>query len=621
MILADVASRVGGLPEIAAWRDALAAGGAQLAITPGVEPFVLAGVQRPLVAVTATGRQAEDLRDALQDLGRSTGFFPAWETLPHERLSPTAETVGRRMAVIGGVAAGNLPDVLLVPIRALMQPFAADLADERPLVLESGAEPGFDAVVAGLARAGYERVPMVERRGQFAVRGGLIDVFVPTEEHPTRVEFFGDEVEELRSFAVSDQRTLSIREAPLSVPACRELLLTPQVRERARALIDAYPHIADVLADLAAGTAVEGMESLAPVLTERMITLLDLLPEGTPIVNVAPERIAARAVDLVRTSEEFLQAGWHNAAVGNVVPLDLSRAAYRSTEELGEQAGVRGLPVSDLGTLGSVVAGLKPAPVYRGDVPALARDAGAAVAAGIPVVIAMGATGPGQRLAEQLSGLDVAVRLFGDSPLDPVVHIVKARLTQGFSIDSLVLVTERDLTGTASTSVSKMPAKRRNTVDPLALKPGDLVVHDQHGIGRFVEMVQRTVGGAAPRVPGAGVRARQARPGRRQAVRADGLAGPGVPVRRRRGADTAPAGRRRLGEHEGQGAQGGARDRRRAGQALRGAAGRARVTRSARTPRGSPRWRTRSRSPRPSTSSPPSTRSRPTWRSRSRWTG
>ena len=496
MILADVASRVGGLPEIAAWRDALTAGGAQLAITPGVEPFVLAGVQRPLVAVTATGRQAEDLRDALQDLGRSTGVFPAWETLPHERLSPTAETVGRRMAVIGGVAAGNLPDVLLVPIRALMQPFAADLADERPLVLQSGAEPGFDAVVAGLARAGYERVPMVERRGQFAVRGGLIDVFVPTEEHPTRVEFFGDEVEELRSFAVSDQRTLSIREAPLSVPACRELLLTPDVRERARALIDAYPHIADVLTDLAAGTAVEGMESLAPVLTERMITLLDLLPEGTPIVNVGPERIAARAVDLVRTSEEFLQAGWHNAAVGNVVPLDLSRAAYRSTEELGEQAGARGLPVSDLGTLGSVVAGLKPAPVYRGDVPALARDAGAAVAAGIPVVIAMGATGPGQRLAEQLSALDVAVRLFGDSPLDPVVHIVKARLTQGFSIDSLVLVTERDLTGTASTSVSKMPAKRRKALDPLTLKPGDFVVHNQHGVGRYVEMTQRTVAGA-----------------------------------------------------------------------------------------------------------------------------
>ena len=113
------------------------------------------------------------------------------------------------------------------------------------------------------------------------------------------------------------------------------------------------------------------MESLAPVLADRMITLLDLLPAGTPVVNVGPERIEARAVDLARTSEEFLQAGWHNAAVGNAVPLDLSQAAYRSTEQLRAQAHERQLPVSGLGTLGAVAAGLKPAPAYRGDVGAL----------------------------------------------------------------------------------------------------------------------------------------------------------------------------------------------------------------------------------------------------------
>src|SRR5690606_24532724 len=257
---------------------------------------------------------------------------------------------------------GDLPDVLLVPIRALMQPFAADLAEERPLVLAPGDEPGFETVVESLVRSGYERVPMVERRGQFAVRGGLLDVFVPTDEHPTRVEFFGDEVDQLRSFAVSDQRTVAVRDVPLQVPVCRELLLTPQVRERARSLQAKYPHIADVLGDLAAGTPVEGMESLAPVLADRMITLLDLLPTGTPLVNVGPERIHTRAVDLVRTSEEFLQAGWHNAAAGNTVPLDLSQAAYRSPEQLAEQAEARGIPISDVGTLGSVIEGLKPAP-------------------------------------------------------------------------------------------------------------------------------------------------------------------------------------------------------------------------------------------------------------------
>ncbi len=494
MVLADVVTSLAGLPDISTWLRDLPLGSASLTVTPGVEPLVLAGAP-PLVAVTATGRQASDLQDSLTDLGRTTAVFPAWETLPHERLSPTADTVGRRMAVVADVAAGSLPDVLIVPIRALMQPFAANLAAERPLVLQVGDEPGFDEAILRLVRAGYERVPMVERRGQFAVRGGIIDVFVPTDEHPTRIEFFGDEVDQLRMFAVSDQRTISTRATPLTLPIVRELLLTDEVRARAQALTAQYPHIADVLGDLAAGMPVEGMESLAPVLVDELITLLDLLPSGTPIVILGSERIAARAVELVRTSEEFLQAGWHNAAVGNTVPLDLSRAAYRSPDELREQAAAKGLPLSSLDTLGTVADGLRPAPTYRGDVAALAKDAQTAVATGMPVVIAMGATGPATRLAEQLQALDVPTRLFGEG-LEPLVHIVKARLSHGFSTPDLVLVTERDITGQVSNQVTKMPTKRRKALDPLTLKPGDFVVHNQHGVGRYVEMTQRIVAGA-----------------------------------------------------------------------------------------------------------------------------
>ncbi|MCB0922727.1 MAG: DEAD/DEAH box helicase, partial [Actinobacteria bacterium] len=103
---------------------------------------------------------------------------------------------------------------------------------------------------------------------------------------------------------------------------------------------------------------------------------------------------------------------------------------------------------------------------------------------------------PAQRLAEQLAALDVASRLSDESPLTPTVHIVKARLTHGFTIEGLALVTERDLTGTVSTAVTKMPAKRRKALDPLTLKPGDFVVHNQHGVGRYVEMTQRAAGGS-----------------------------------------------------------------------------------------------------------------------------
>ena len=88
------------------------------------------------------------------------------------------------------------------------------------------------------------------------------------------------------------------------------------------------------------------------------------------------------------------------------------------------------------------------------------------------------------------------MRLLTDSALDPIVHIVKARLTSGFSTEQVVLVTERDITGTSSTAVTKLPAKRRKALDPLTLKPGDFVVHSQHGVGRYLEMTQRTVAGS-----------------------------------------------------------------------------------------------------------------------------
>ena len=203
------------------------------------------------------------------------------------------------------------------------------------------------------------------------------------------------------------------------------------------------------------------------------------------------------------------------------MPLDLSQAAYRSTEELGVEAAQHGLPVSGMGTLGSVVEQLRPVPTYRGDVSALAADVRVALAAGLPVVITMGATGPAQRLAEQLTAFDVPARLSSEGTLDPVVHIVKARLQHGLRLDALVLLTERDITGASSATVNKMPSKRRKALDPLTLKPGDFVVHQQHGVGRYVEMTQRTVAGAVREYLVRRVRSQQAGAARRPSLRSD----------------------------------------------------------------------------------------------------
>src|SRR6185437_4188364 len=113
-----------------------------------------------------------------------------------------------------------------------------------------------NAIVEALAAAGYARTELVEKRGEFAVRGGILDVFPPTEEHPLRVEFWGDEVEEIRYFKVADQRSLEVAEHGLWAPPCRELLLTDAVRERAGALLAEHPELAELLEPISRGEAV-----------------------------------------------------------------------------------------------------------------------------------------------------------------------------------------------------------------------------------------------------------------------------------------------------------------------------------------------------------------------------
>ena len=195
---------------------------------------------RPLLVVTVSVRAAEDLAAELGDLlpAQQVALFPGWET-PHERLSPSADIVGQRYSVLrrlahpeaAGSAQGPL-QVVVAPIRALLQPFVAGLGDMAPVRLAVGDEITIPQLAGSLVGVGYERTDLVERRGQFAVRGGIVDVFPPTGDHPVRLEFFGDEVESVRAFAVADQR--SLHPVPeLWAPVCRELLLTDEVRAAA----------------------------------------------------------------------------------------------------------------------------------------------------------------------------------------------------------------------------------------------------------------------------------------------------------------------------------------------------------------------------------------------------
>jgi transcription-repair coupling factor (superfamily II helicase) len=504
------------------------AGAADLAVTapPTVQPLVAAalaapspGADVPVLVVTAGERDADATATLLRCFvpDRRVEVFPAWETLPHERLSPRADTVGRRLAVLRDLthpeAATGRIDVLVAPIRSLLQPLAPGLGDLVPVELRSGDAAELDVVSRQLADMAYTRVELVEKRGEFAVRGGLLDVFPPTEPHPVRVEFWGDEVDELRYFSAADQRSLDERPERLWAPPCRELLLTPEVRERARALGVEHPELVEVTDKLAEGIAVEGMEALIPALigAARMELLTDLVPRGTHVLVCDPERVRSRAADLVRTAEEFLAASWQTAAEAGQAPIDLGASSFRDLEDVADDARGRGLPWWTTGafTLASedddthITLDATGVDRFHGDADAAQatlRDWGRQ---DWRVVLTFAGPGPAQRAADQLTEADLGVRLVPDiaAPQDSgLTYVTQGNLEAGFAFPGvkLALLTEHDLTGQRGTSMrdaTKMPARRRNAVDLVQLQPGDLVVHEQHGVGRYLEMVSRTVHG------------------------------------------------------------------------------------------------------------------------------
>jgi transcription-repair coupling factor (superfamily II helicase) len=388
-------------------------------------------------------------------------------------------------------------------------------------------------------------VDLVEKRGEIAVRGGILDVFPSTEEHPLRVEFWGDQVEEIRYFKAADQRSLEVAGEGLWAPPCRELPLTESVRERAKDLAHEHPALAEVLDQIADGAAVEGMEAFAPVLADHMELLLDVLPEASQVIICDPERIRTRAAELVSTGQEFLEASWVNAAVGGEAPIDLGGAAYRTLDEVRDHATELGLPwrtitpfASGLGvgveggvgsntesqtrreysastgeltevteTIGepdgdALRIGARAADAYRGDTQRVMADVKGWIHDGWRVVLVTEGHGPAERLAEVVreEGLGAKVTDLDGPPEPSLVHVSCGRLDHGFVWDAvrLAVLTETDLSGQKSSTkdMRRMPSRRRGGIDPLRLTVGDYIVHEQHGVGRYVEMASRTVQGA-----------------------------------------------------------------------------------------------------------------------------
>ncbi|GAA3596836.1 transcription-repair coupling factor [Klugiella xanthotipulae] len=473
-----------------------------------------------LFIVTATGRESESLRMSLAALLPDVDIveFPAWETLPHERLSPSAETVGHRLTALRTMSEWRPESgrdlIVIGAVRAALQPLADNLLSVPPLHFVTGGR-GHDLteVSERLVALAYARVDMVTRRGEFSVRGGLLDVFSPVAEHPVRIEFFGDEVEEIRPFSVADQRSLPVELTEATLVPSRELLLDEGVRQRAREMQSEFPNLSAMLEKVAEGIPAEGMESLTPALVERLVPITHYLPAEAAVAVIAPERVATRAVSLAETNREFLAAAWNAATAGADAPIDLASGDFLSLNTLRGSTGERPWwtlssfqrdehdPISQ-GIDGYVRIEADAVPSFQGSIDGAVDYVGGLVRDGWRVVVTAQGQGTVERVRDVLSEHEVAGRVvptLEGAPEALVATLVACSIDHGFvSTEArLAVLTEAEFFGRSATyqagQVKKLASSRKNVVDPLQLAAGDFVVHETHGIGRFIELTQREI--------------------------------------------------------------------------------------------------------------------------------
>ncbi|HEX2193128.1 MAG TPA: CarD family transcriptional regulator, partial [Acidimicrobiales bacterium] len=469
--------------------------------------FVTAGLatlssRHPLLVAVPTTADAERLTSDLRAfLGPdSVDLFPAWETLPFERVSPGVETMGRRLRALWRLRKPERSArVLVAPVRALVQRLGPHVEEVEPVVVRVGEVVDPDDLVERLVATGYRREYVVEHRGEVARRGSIVDVFPSTADGPVRIDLWGDEVDRLSEFSVTDQRSTDAVECVEIFP-CREVLPTDEVRARATALVAAEPWGRDSWERLAEGLTFDGMESWLPWLTDGEHTLLDLLGPDAQVLLVEPRRMRDRAAELIE--EEAALAGSLATTWGASPDRDWPRLHLPFDRLLASTRAPAWtlVPAADHPDTPAVtVGGWDP---VLGDPERLAGQVGDLLGRDFTVVVAADGQGSAARLAGMLSEHGVSLPVLAEGEVRPARRgggwVVAEPLERGFVLPelSLAVLVEADVTGRRR--AHRRPRPRRTDAQAFFddLQPGDYVVHHQHGVARYGGMVRRAL--AAP---------------------------------------------------------------------------------------------------------------------------
>ena len=470
-------------------------------VPAAARPYVVAGLAAgrgsgaggPLLAVAPTEREAEELAADARLYREGTLLLPAWETLPFEHVSPNASTMARRAEARCVLADGTAGRAVVASVRAVMQRVSP--SDPRPLTVVPGMETDFENLVRRLDELGYARTDRVETRGEFAVRGGVLDVFPAGAEQPVRADFWGERVEELRVFSAASQRSVGTADRLEIFPA-REFRPDGPVREAARRLAAGQPWASDAWDRLASGMRFPGMESWLPWLAPERNVLHDFSPQGTLLLfdPAGCRRRARELMDEERDLARDLAGAWGADRPGRNPSLFLDLRPPDRLQRVWECPALPtgpGQPGIETGAFDARAG--DPESVAAGLEGLLKRD--------FTVVLAMDGVPAAERTARVLgeNGLSLAVR----ERMKPGSRsgVIAAGVHNGMVLPAarLAVLGEREIAGRRRSH--RRPGRRSpGSGGPVRLyqdlAAGDYVVHHHHGIGRFEGLAARSMGGA-----------------------------------------------------------------------------------------------------------------------------
>jgi len=466
------------------------------AVGSAARPYLLTALfsdlKRPLFIITSSTEKARRLIEDLRAYSVEAGLFPELETMPYDSLSPSPASVGRRFKVLDAMSAGSV-QVWVSSIQSAMRAIApASEALERPLSLKVGDEVDLHELAAVLSSMGYMRAPLVESQGQFSLRGGIVDVFVSSEAEPVRIELFGDEIESIRSFSVSTQRSAGNLEQ-IRVFGCRQLSLTKETAGRAIGLLSGThaDWLEEEVGKIKDMQYFEGIDKYLPFFYETTSTVLDYLPAGAVLAVDEPEEVSQVAKQHYIHQQSYMEhLIEHSALVSPPQPY------FKKPEDIfGERE------VVELASIGPVKPGVnfKVSPIQplAGKVELLRDAINDYMAQGTRVFLSMESEAQLEKMAKVLKKSDVSYSLENRNGSTGVSLAIGDLKSGFFSADmGLAVISSTDIFGRKSVKRKEHVIPKGRAINDIAdLKVGDYVVHSTHGIAVYAGLQRREVAG------------------------------------------------------------------------------------------------------------------------------